>query len=679
MAELGATRIGVAFSRVETSAGQIVTTPGPPPSPPPPPPPPPTPAPVFSLQPTVSPGTGIVGNTFTGFDGFASDTDTYSRRWLLNGTSIGTGSTVVPVVPGSLVLEVTATGVGGVTIATSTAATVGSGSESSALPAPTITRTTGATTYPPVVEFTRPIEWQNGDTAVMQRTTDPTFATGVTEKTQTLAAETTTYDFDLDTITSGSWYVRMAAWRGSRPGSLTWSNIINVGDVVAPTLSGGGATNSDENSPMAVTITSDELAYFALGGTDAALLELNSTAANTSVVVRLVGNAILNREAKTTYSFTVTATDFAGNASSPLAVTHTVNNVVENPSGLTNFTTQTNATLGATYRPTAQTIAGLPTGYAAFASATGGTLVKNGVNVGASSTYVNGDTITVDGVAPGAVNSSTTVTVNIGGDATPVTVTFAMETAASVPQLASMGIWVQADDTSKLFQTITGTTAVAADGDVVGTLQDRSANGRHMTATANSGVRPTFRVLSGHNAIQFDGSDDMLRWLGTMGLWNASGFTAVIAMRSNGNGTNKAMLATGSTLSNSPILTTVGSFTTATDGFTDIKNDAGVTVVSQNQAAGVFSGTDKVIIVQDDGSGVTWYVDGVAGTRRAYTRGSNTLTLNNTALGALSRTTPGNHFAGYVHGMAIWPAVQLTSGERAQALTHFAALQGRTL
>lgn len=34
---------------------------------------------------------------------------TYTRRWLLDGTSIGTGVTVVPVIAGTLVLEVTAT------------------------------------------------------------------------------------------------------------------------------------------------------------------------------------------------------------------------------------------------------------------------------------------------------------------------------------------------------------------------------------------------------------------------------------------------------------------------------------------------------------------------------------------------------------------------------------------
>ncbi len=82
------------------------------------------PAPVFSVLPTISPKVGQVGATFTANDGTASNTATYTRRWLLSGTAIGTGSTVVPVSTGDLVLEVTASGIGGSTVATSVVSTV---------------------------------------------------------------------------------------------------------------------------------------------------------------------------------------------------------------------------------------------------------------------------------------------------------------------------------------------------------------------------------------------------------------------------------------------------------------------------------------------------------------------------------------------------------------------------
>lgn len=87
----------------------------------------PTPAPAFSVSPSISPSSGLVGDTFTASDGTASNTTGYTRRWLLSGTAIGTGTTVTPASAGSLVLEVTATGAGGSTVANSSAVTVSAG------------------------------------------------------------------------------------------------------------------------------------------------------------------------------------------------------------------------------------------------------------------------------------------------------------------------------------------------------------------------------------------------------------------------------------------------------------------------------------------------------------------------------------------------------------------------
>lgn len=80
--------------------------------------------PVFSVAPSISPKIGVVGATFSANDGSATTTIGYTRRWLLNGTAIGTGSTVTPVLSGDLILEVTATGRGGATVATSLISTV---------------------------------------------------------------------------------------------------------------------------------------------------------------------------------------------------------------------------------------------------------------------------------------------------------------------------------------------------------------------------------------------------------------------------------------------------------------------------------------------------------------------------------------------------------------------------
>lgn len=82
------------------------------------------PPPVFSVLPTISPSVAQIGATYSANDGTANNTKHVTRRWLMNGTAIATGSTVIPVSTGNLVLEVTAAGVGGTTVTTSSAAIV---------------------------------------------------------------------------------------------------------------------------------------------------------------------------------------------------------------------------------------------------------------------------------------------------------------------------------------------------------------------------------------------------------------------------------------------------------------------------------------------------------------------------------------------------------------------------
>jgi len=87
--------------------------------------------PAFTSNPSISPQGGNVGGTFSGIDGAMSNGGSIlSRRWLLNGTSIGSGTTVVPNSAGSLTFENTGTGN---VIATSTAVTVAAVSPTLAL------------------------------------------------------------------------------------------------------------------------------------------------------------------------------------------------------------------------------------------------------------------------------------------------------------------------------------------------------------------------------------------------------------------------------------------------------------------------------------------------------------------------------------------------------------------
>jgi hypothetical protein len=78
----------------------------------------------------------------------------------------------------------------------------------------------------------------------------------------------------------------------------------------------------------------------------------------------------------------------------------------------------------------------------------------------------------------------------------------------SIPGLA---LWLDASNSSTLFQDSAGTTPAAATNDVVGRWADRSGNARHATqgTTAN---KPLLKLAqqNGRNAIQFDSTDDYL-------------------------------------------------------------------------------------------------------------------------------------------------------------------------
>lgn len=247
-----------------------------------------------------------------------------------------------------------------------------------------------------------------------------------------------------------------------------------------------------------------------------------------------------------------------------------------------------------------------------------------------------------------------------------------------------LGIYQNAADLSTMWQLVAGATAVAADGDVVGRWDDQSINARHLAAAADNTTRPTYHTAGGIHYVEFDGSNDMLRYLADLGLWNASGFTLAIAMRSVSNATAAALVSSGNTGSNNQFYNAVYARSTATfeeDAGVYIRNNSGVDVLSStvNTYTNAFDGTDRVIIIEDDGSGVTIYKDNVAGSRRAYTRSGNTLTLNNFVLGGLLRTTAGNHFPARVHALAVWPSTILSSGDRAAVNTYFGSLQGRSI
>lgn len=77
--------------------------------------------------------------------------------------------------------------------------------------------------------------------------------------------------------------------------------------------------------------------------------------------------------------------------------------------------------------------------------------------------------------------------------------------------ISGLQLWLDASDSSTLFQNSNGTTAAAADGDPVGYWADKSGNGRNVIQTDGTG-KPALRTsaLNGKSVLSFDGTNDYL-------------------------------------------------------------------------------------------------------------------------------------------------------------------------
>jgi len=74
----------------------------------------------------------------------------------------------------------------------------------------------------------------------------------------------------------------------------------------------------------------------------------------------------------------------------------------------------------------------------------------------------------------------------------------------------AQGAWFDPSDMSMMFQDVAGTTPVAADGDPVGLMMDKSGNGNHATQSV-SAARPIYRTDGTLHWLEHDGVDDRLK------------------------------------------------------------------------------------------------------------------------------------------------------------------------
>lgn len=254
--------------------------------------------------------------------------------------------------------------------------------------------------------------------------------------------------------------------------------------------------------------------------------------------------------------------------------------------------------------------------------------------------------------------------------------TLSQGTGTFSPSSLSPSFWGEAAS-SNLFQSNAGTTAATANGDVVGYFADLSGNGRHFVSLANDGTRPTLQGVGAKKYLQFDGADDILTLAASLGSYaggSASWFFTINQNNSAGNGT--PVLAEGDSAATASVysLATARS-TDATSAAAIIRNSANTAFLTQATAvqANVFNNTPHVYGVVDNGSTLTPYLDGVAGTPVAYNR-SGSLTQNRTGMGGYYRSSVGPYGAVQLYAALTVPRV-LNSTEIANLSTYMAVLK----
>lgn len=552
------------------------------------------------------------------------------------------------------------------------------------LQTPTLSLATGKTTYPPQFSASFTGGFYVGDQ--IEFWSASSYAALVTA----MASTGTLLDDDDDNglvnaslsgIASGLTYAAVRLRVPSMSAYGPTSNIVLHGDATAPTLTSSTSTNVDELQTVLYTATFNELVDTpTLSGTDSALLAISGTSPATSYSVVLASGAQLDYETKTSYSFSIAATDLAGNALGATAVTVTINNLTDVPAAFS-FTDNNAPTASTLYTSNTITVSGTTGGLTLPGTFSGsGEYQKNG---GAWSTttpftFTNGDTFAVRHTSSSdgsAVNS----TLNLNGTSDTFT--------TQIPSLPATRVFqFDADDLTTMFKEIAGTTAVTTSGDTVGKWNDKSGNARHVTAPADTAVRPLYDLTSGvHSVVGAAVNSTVLIGTNPSGMWQAGAWTLVFAVKANA-GTGQAVMADGSSSSNNPLAAYARSNGSTASTMSNYFRDSATGTINLTDPTvavktTVFDNNYRVIVLIDDGSGFTVWYDGVKQSKvtSGYNRGGGSITgLDRMSLFARVRPTIDSYFTGQIQHISGF-ARALSDAEAAQATTYAALKQGRTL
>jgi hypothetical protein len=206
------------------------------------------------------------------------------------------------------------------------------------------------------------------------------------------------------------------------------------------------------------------------------------------------------------------------------------------------------------------------------------------------------------------------------------------------PSQITTALWLDAADSSTLFDAVSGGSLVAADG-AIARWQDKSGNARHVTqgTLLNRPLRKT-AVQNSRDVVRFDGLNDLLET--TFASFGASYAVVSIGRATNATSAIGGLLVCRSKTSANPVNPQV-SYNAGVSQF-PVRDDAGN--IATNAISGLQNNTWYLLGGTRIAGTVITYRDGVPGTTGTATFGAITPTV--TSVGAI--------YGGSANAVSFW-------------------------
>jgi hypothetical protein len=239
------------------------------------------------------------------------------------------------------------------------------------------------------------------------------------------------------------------------------------------------------------------------------------------------------------------------------------------------------------------------------------------------------------------------------------------------PSRISTALWLDAADSSTLFDATTGGSLVAADG-AIARWQDKSGNARHATQ-GTSGSRPIRKtsILNSKDVARFNGSSSVMRCDALAAVFNGddTAFSAISVVSSTDTAAFKSWFCVGRS-ADTLYFHNLGQDASEVFSSTRRSLDFGANTKSVFGAT-VFTAASVVSTVFSGTTFSAWIAGAIeinAADLNVATMGSN---LNQASVGAIARDTTGSYWPGDIMELIILPS-QISTSDR-QTLEGYAA------